>query len=68
MELRRGGGPVARLISPGAFAEYFADLAPVLAVDGEPDFERASEIQASYKLMMDFGSIEPLMQRHGLEA
>ena len=26
------------LISPGAFAEYFADLAPLLSSDGPPDF------------------------------
>lgn len=56
------------LISPGAFAQFFADVSPVLSVEGEPDFERVAEIQASYGLSMDFETIEPLIERHGLDA
>jgi mannose-6-phosphate isomerase-like protein (cupin superfamily) len=54
------------LISPAGFERYFADLAPLLA--GEPDFEAVAELQRRYALEMDFSSIEPLMQRHGLGA
>jgi mannose-6-phosphate isomerase-like protein (cupin superfamily) len=54
------------LISPGAFAEYFADLAPLLAGEGPPDFEKLAEIQRRYALTMDFDSIGRLTEEHGL--
>jgi mannose-6-phosphate isomerase-like protein (cupin superfamily) len=54
------------LISPGAFARYFADLVPVLGGDGPPDLARLAEIQASYGLTMEFESIDRLTSRHGL--
>lgn len=58
---------VLELISPGDFANYFADLAPALANPGAPDFERLAEIRAKYELDMDMGSIERLVTEHGLE-
>src|SRR5215212_4292218 len=54
------------LISPGAFGEYFAELSPLLSGDGPPDREKLGEVQARYALSMDFDSIGPLMERHGL--
>ena len=54
------------LISPGAFGEYFAELAPLLSAPGEPDFAALAELQARYALTMDFESIGPLMERFGL--
>ena len=56
------------LISPGEFANYFAEMAPHLNVAGPPDFEQVGEIQARYALEMDVESIGPLMERHGLIA
>jgi mannose-6-phosphate isomerase-like protein (cupin superfamily) len=56
------------LISPGAFEHYFVEMAPLLNVDGERDFERIGEIQARYGLSMDIDSIGPLIQEHGLRA
>jgi mannose-6-phosphate isomerase-like protein (cupin superfamily) len=58
---------VLELISPGDFAEYFSDLAPLLSGDGPPDFERLAAIQQRYGLTMDMDSIEPLNERHGLQ-
>jgi Mannose-6-phosphate isomerase len=55
------------LISPGAFAEYFAELAPVLSAEGPLDFEKLGEIQQRYALTMDFESIGRLMEQHGLQ-
>jgi mannose-6-phosphate isomerase-like protein (cupin superfamily) len=55
------------LISPGEFAEYFAELSPVLSGDGPPDVQKLAEIQQRYALSMDFESIEPLSERHGLQ-
>ena len=55
------------LISPGGFAEYFAEISPILSGDGPPDFEKLAEIQQRYALTMDFESIEPLSERHGLQ-
>jgi mannose-6-phosphate isomerase-like protein (cupin superfamily) len=55
------------LISPGAFAEYFADLAPLLSGEGPPDFQALAAIQQRYALSMDFDSIGPLTEAHGLD-
>ena len=55
------------IISPGAFAQYFADLAPVLSAEGAPDFAALAAIRARYGLTMDITSIESLVQQHGLE-
>jgi len=55
------------LISPGEFGEYFADLAPHLSGEGPPDFAKLAEIQQRYALTMDFESIGPLVEQHGLE-
>src|SRR3954453_16911694 len=54
------------LISPGNFANYFVELAPVLSADGPPDFEALAAIQARYELSMDRDSIGPLAERFGL--
>ena len=54
------------LISPGEFASYFDEIAPILSGDGPPDVEKLAGIQARYALSMDFESIAPLMERHGL--
>jgi hypothetical protein len=54
------------LISPGDFAAYFDDLAPLLSGDGPPDFEKLAEVRDRYALQMDMESIGPLMERHGL--
>ncbi len=54
------------LISPPGFASYFEELAPVLTAEGPPDLEKLAAIQASYSLQMDFDTIVPLMERHGL--
>ena len=55
------------LISPAGFEQYFADMAPVLNVDGPPDFERLAAIQSRYGLQMDRDSIGTLSERHGLD-
>jgi mannose-6-phosphate isomerase-like protein (cupin superfamily) len=51
------------LISPGAFAPYFRELAPVLAAG---DHEGVQEIVARYELEIDFATIPALAERHGL--
>jgi mannose-6-phosphate isomerase-like protein (cupin superfamily) len=55
------------LISPPAFASYFAEMAPVLSADGPPDFQRLSAIQQKYALSMDPESRAALKSDHGLE-
>jgi mannose-6-phosphate isomerase-like protein (cupin superfamily) len=57
---------VLEIISPAGFEQYFADLAPVLAGEGEPDFAALAVIRERYRLSMDFESIEALIARHGL--
>jgi mannose-6-phosphate isomerase-like protein (cupin superfamily) len=53
------------LISPGNFSHYFEEMAEALT-SNEPDFEQIAAMQARYELQMDFESIGPLMERHGL--
>jgi quercetin dioxygenase-like cupin family protein len=55
------------LISPPAFASYFAEMAPVLSAGGPPDFEQLGAIRQKYALSMDIESREALMSEHGLE-
>jgi mannose-6-phosphate isomerase-like protein (cupin superfamily) len=55
------------LISPGEFASYFDEIAPILSGHGPPDFEKLAEIQARYALSMDMDSIGPLIEQHGLQ-
>src|SRR3954454_6301676 len=56
---------VVEIISPGHFAGYFEELAPLLSA-AEPDFAKVGEVQARYALTMDMDSIGPLLERHGL--
>jgi mannose-6-phosphate isomerase-like protein (cupin superfamily) len=53
------------LITPGAFAEYFADLEGPLGQQ-PPDFEALGAIRARYELDMDMESAGALAAAHGL--
>ena len=55
------------LISPPAFAAYFAEMAPVLSAGGPPDVQRLRAIQQKYGLSMDLASRETLKSEHALE-
>ena len=59
---------VLEIVSPAGFEQYFADLAPELAREGERDLEALAEIRARYGLTMDVSSIEELTAQHGLRA
>jgi hypothetical protein len=59
---------VLEIIAPGAFAQYFAELASRLAVEGEPDFPALAGIQTRYELTMDFETVARLSEQHGLSA
>jgi len=54
------------LITPPAFADYFADIEPLLNAPGPPDFEALSAVQARYGLSMDMASMDRLIAEHGL--
>jgi quercetin dioxygenase-like cupin family protein len=54
------------LISPGDFAGYFDELAPLLGQPGPPDFEKLAQVRDRYALDMDMSSIERLNAEHGL--
>ena len=58
---------VLEIISPGGFERYFEEIAPLLPPSRpEPDFQALAEAQARYGLEMDYESMGPLMERHGL--
>jgi mannose-6-phosphate isomerase-like protein (cupin superfamily) len=59
---------VLEIISPAGFEHYFAELAPELARQGEPDVQALAEIRTRYGLTMDTASRERLIKEHGLEA
>jgi hypothetical protein len=54
------------LISPAGFESYFAEIAPLLTGDGPPDIEALGRAQERHALRMDMSTIEPLVERHGL--
>jgi mannose-6-phosphate isomerase-like protein (cupin superfamily) len=51
------------IISPGGFASYFRELAPLLAAG---DHAAVQEVAARYELEIDFSTIPALAERHGL--
>jgi quercetin dioxygenase-like cupin family protein len=53
------------IISPGGFAGYFRDLAPLLAA-AEPDEAAIGEVVGRYELDIDFSTIPALAEEHGL--
>jgi mannose-6-phosphate isomerase-like protein (cupin superfamily) len=55
------------LISPGAFDQYFTDLAPLLAGGGPPDPEAMAVVRERYSLTVDPESIGTLTERFGLK-
>lgn len=59
---------VLEIISPAGFERYFAELAPLLGVDGPPDIEALGALRGRYGLAMDMDSVEGLMAEHGLHA
>ena len=54
------------LITPGAFAGYFAELEPLLGGPGEPDVAALGALAGRYALAMDVASIHRLMAEHRL--
>jgi quercetin dioxygenase-like cupin family protein len=55
------------LITPGAFAEYFAEIEPAFGA-GPPDFELLAAVRDRYALDMDMATMERLIAEHGLVA
>ena len=65
-----GATPVRFLevIAPGAFAQYFRELAPLLAQPGAPDLEGVVALAGRYGMEFDLASLPGLRERHGLRA
>jgi quercetin dioxygenase-like cupin family protein len=59
---------VLEIISPAGFERFFAEVEPLFAVQGPPDFAAIAELQARYGLTMDFESAPRLIEEHGLAA
>ena len=59
---------ILEIIAPGAFAQYFADLALGLSAVGPPDLEALPPSRDRNALTVDLESIESLTARHGLQA
>jgi quercetin dioxygenase-like cupin family protein len=55
------------LITPGAFAEYFAEIEPALNAE-PPDLEALGAVRGRYALDMDMESRGRLVAEHGLAA
>src|SRR3954463_7892892 len=54
------------MITPAGFEGYSAELEPILAVAGPPDFEALGAVMARYALSMDMDSMPRLIAEHGL--
>jgi quercetin dioxygenase-like cupin family protein len=55
------------VIAPGAFAQYFRDLAPLLQQDGPPDLVAVAALAGRFGMEFDFASTPELLARHGLQ-
>jgi quercetin dioxygenase-like cupin family protein len=55
------------IISPAPFVKYFEELEPLFGGPEGPDFSGIAALQERYGLTMDFESIDPLIEREGLE-
>jgi quercetin dioxygenase-like cupin family protein len=56
------------LITPPGFEHYFAEIEPILDVQGPPDFAALGAVMARYGLSMDMDSMGRLIAEHGLDA
>ncbi len=56
------------LITPPGFEHYFADLEPILDMQGPPDLAALGALTARYGLTMDMDSMPRLIAEHGLDA
>jgi quercetin dioxygenase-like cupin family protein len=56
---------VLEIISPGRFAGYFAELAPLVPPGAPPDRARIEALWAKYAIEMDLASVPVLLRRHG---
>lgn len=54
------------IIAPGAFAQYFRDLAPLLTTPVPSDFAAVAALAGRYGMELDFSSVPVLLERHGL--
>jgi quercetin dioxygenase-like cupin family protein len=69
-----GAAPVRFLevIAPGAFANYFRELAPLInsavASNRAPDLSQIAALAARYGLEFDFSKMPTLLAEHGLKA
>jgi mannose-6-phosphate isomerase-like protein (cupin superfamily) len=59
---------IVEVISPAGFENFFREIARVFAdaAGGPPDLVRFAEVNARYRLDMDFDSIPGLCERFGL--
>lgn len=56
------------IIAPGAFAQYFRELAPLLVPLGPPDLAGLTALAGRYGVEFDLASLPGLLERHGLRA
>lgn len=54
------------VIAPGAFAQYFRELAPLLQGKGPPDLVALAALAGRFGVEFDFASMPELLARHGL--
>jgi mannose-6-phosphate isomerase-like protein (cupin superfamily) len=54
------------VIAPGAFAQYFRELAPLLKREGPPDLAAVAALAGRFGVEFDFGSVPKLLAQHGL--
>ena len=64
-----GATPVRflEIIAPGAFAQYFRDLAPLLQREGPPDLAEVAALAGRYGVEFDFASVPELVAEHRLQ-
>jgi mannose-6-phosphate isomerase-like protein (cupin superfamily) len=54
------------IVSPPAFVGYFRELAALIRLQSEPDPTELGALASRYGLELDFASVGPLLELHGL--
>ena len=54
------------VISPGGFENYFAELAPLIPVDGPPDMEALFALAGRYGLEFDMSRLPEIAEKYGV--
>jgi hypothetical protein len=61
-----GKARLIEIITPGAFAYYFSELAEIISEGVPPDFKKLGELDRKYKIEYNMDWVPELMEKYSL--